>query len=319
MAPTVSVNLCCHNSERYLEETLGSVFSQTFTDWELIIVNDGSTDSTEQMVLRHVSAGRPIVYHPQPNAGLGASRRRAVELSSGRYVAFIDHDDLWMPEKLAAQIRMFEANPALGLVYCDGMLIDGSGRAVRWYSSQYPLHRGDVFAAFLRSYFIVPVAAMVPRQILAAAAPFPDFQSVEDYHTFLQIAYAHPVDYVDAPMFKYRIHGESLTNTGNPEVRHRENLAIREYWVERLTRESPPRARLGREVAATAHAGYARWLLDQGRHAEARRHFARSLSLNPWQHRYLHWTLSTLPPPLGARLLRATSAAAQWMSELVRA
>lgn len=72
--PRVSINLCCYNSERFLEETLQSVFAQTLEDWELVIVDDGSTDATGQIVTKHVGAGRRIRYHYQPNAGLGAAR-----------------------------------------------------------------------------------------------------------------------------------------------------------------------------------------------------------------------------------------------------
>ncbi|MEO8035126.1 MAG: glycosyltransferase family A protein [Acidobacteriota bacterium] len=99
MPPLVSVNLCCYNSERFLEETLQSIFTQTFADWELVVINDGSEDSTDAIIRRHQESGRRIVYHPQANAGLGASRNKAIELSQGKYIALICGDDAWYPHR----------------------------------------------------------------------------------------------------------------------------------------------------------------------------------------------------------------------------
>src|SRR5438874_5550918 len=107
MNPTVSITLCCFNSERFLAETLRSIIDQTYKDWELVIINDGSTDSTESIIQTFIDRKWPIVYHSQQNAGLGRSRNKAVELSRGEFIALIDHDDLWEPEKLARQIPLF--------------------------------------------------------------------------------------------------------------------------------------------------------------------------------------------------------------------
>ena len=118
MNELVSINLCCYNGEAFLDETLHSICSQTYPNWELVIVNDGSTDGTEAIVEKYMNQGVPIIYHVQENQGLGASRNKALELSSGAFIAFIDQDDLWLPEKLEKQIMLFE-NPETGLVFCD--------------------------------------------------------------------------------------------------------------------------------------------------------------------------------------------------------
>ena len=117
MNPRVSINLCCYNSERYLRETLDSIVSQTYKDWELIIINDGSSDATESIVSEFIKRGHPIVYHYQANKGLALSRNEALKRSRGEYIAFIDHDDLWMPEKLEKQILALESNPEIDFFY----------------------------------------------------------------------------------------------------------------------------------------------------------------------------------------------------------
>src|SRR5207249_8047170 len=108
--PKVSINLCCYNGEQFLEETLQSIFLQTYKEWELVVVNDGSTDSTERIIKSYTAAGKPIVYHYQENAGLGSARNKALQLSSGRYSALIDHDDTWLSEELENQVRASEVD-----------------------------------------------------------------------------------------------------------------------------------------------------------------------------------------------------------------
>lgn len=101
--PKVSVNIPCFNSEKYIKQTLQSVLNQTFEDFEIIAVNDGSTDRTEEIV-KTFSDPR-IKYYYQKNMGLSNTRNRQLALSSGDFIAFLDHDDIWMPEKLELQLR----------------------------------------------------------------------------------------------------------------------------------------------------------------------------------------------------------------------
>ena len=144
MPPKVSINLCCYNGEKYLEETLQSIFLQTYTDWELVVVNDGSTDSTERIIKSHKAAGKPIVYHYQENAGLGSARNKALQLSSGSYIALIDQDDIWLSEKLEKQVRAFEVDRLLGLVYSDTYYIDQDGKELGTAFKRSPPPEGDL-------------------------------------------------------------------------------------------------------------------------------------------------------------------------------
>ena len=126
MNPKVSINLCCYNSEKYLRETLDSIVKQTYKDWELIIINDGSSDSTEAIIYEYIKQGYPIAYHYQRNKGLAFSRNKALELSQGKYVAFIDHDDLWLPDKLEKQASILEKRPEIDFLYGNYFIKRGS-------------------------------------------------------------------------------------------------------------------------------------------------------------------------------------------------
>lgn len=304
MPPKVSINLCCYNSEKYLEETLQSIFAQTYTDWELVIVNDGSTDSTEEIIKRYLGNGRKIIYHYQPNAGLGNARNKASELSSGEFLAFIDHDDLWNPKKLELQIGLFESNPELGLVYCDGETIDSQGNRILRYSRKHQLHRGDIFDELVKSSFIPPTSAIIRRKVFDEMGPFPNFKAAEEYDLFLKIAYRYPIDYVDESLFKYRSHGGNLSRTGSRESLHKEIIAIRQYWMESIPYVQKPRFRQIRKLAALAYTSYGVWLLKAGRIDEARPNFVLSLKLHPFQLRYIHLGLSCLPTSFARQALK---------------
>src|SRR6267142_4272392 len=125
-APLVSVVIPNYNCGRFLAETLESVFAQTYPNVEVIVVDDGSTDDSLN-VLESFAARVRVVR--QANQGVSAARNAGIRESRGAFVAFLDADDLWHPEKLTKQIAVF-ANPAVGLVYCAVEYIDEQGRSL---------------------------------------------------------------------------------------------------------------------------------------------------------------------------------------------
>ncbi|MBI4353713.1 MAG: glycosyltransferase family 2 protein [Candidatus Omnitrophica bacterium] len=215
MTPHVSINLCCYNSARFLEETLQSVFVQTYTDWELVIVDDASTDGTDAVIQRHIAAGRPIVYHRAPrNMGEGAARDLALRLSRGTLIAFIDHDDVWVPHKLARQVPRFERDPRLGIVYSDCLNLWGNGHLFRQFQKLKPAS-GEAYRYLLRQFAISIQTAVVHRRVLEGEAVGfdPRFQMLSDMDFFLRIAYRWWVDVVNEPLVCVRMHQQSLTHT----------------------------------------------------------------------------------------------------------
>ena len=122
----VSVVIAAYNQASWLAQAIDSVRAQTFADWELVIVDDGSTDDTPAVVARAEDAR--IVYVRQARAERAAARNRGIAASTGRLVAFLDADDLWRPEKLARQVAALAADPAAGLCYTIARFIDAAGR-----------------------------------------------------------------------------------------------------------------------------------------------------------------------------------------------
>lgn len=209
MPPTVSINLCCYNSEKYLRETLDSIIGQTYKDWELIIINDGSADSTESIINEYIKHGYPIVYHYQENRGLSYSRNEALKRSQGEYIAFIDHDDLWMPQKLEKQVSFLKDNSEIDFLYSNFYMLDqNKGKKSFAYKKLQP--SGFVFEKFLYRYPVGILTALVRKSAFDKLEEFFDFRLKlsEEYDVFMRILYAGQASYIAAPLAVYRIHAK---------------------------------------------------------------------------------------------------------------
>jgi len=239
--PLVSINLCCYNSEEFLEETLQSIFAQSFTDWELVVINDGSRDLTDAIVRRHLAEGRTIVYHPQANAGLGASRNKAIELSRGKYIALIDHDDVWAPEKLAQQVTQMEADERIGLSYTDADVVDAQGKTLRRYMPRELLAEGAVLPQLFLGDFIACSTVLIRRDAVSRVGVFDvNLRIAEEYDLFLRLAQHYEFGLIDEPLMQLRVHGG---NASWDYVRTRREV---EPLLRRTLAESPDlRRRLG--------------------------------------------------------------------------
>lgn len=205
MNPKVSVNLCCYNSGEYLRETIQSVIDQTYTDWELVVINDGSTDSTESIILEFKNKGYPIIYHCQENQGLGASRNKALNLSRGDYIAFIDHDDMWSADKLARQVSVFEKNPGVDFVYSNVYFLY-TGHKKLFSKKRMP--DGYIFEKFLYHYPVGILTVMLRKEALDRLDHFFDekLKLSEDFDLFMRLLNRSKALYIDEPLAAYRIH-----------------------------------------------------------------------------------------------------------------
>jgi glycosyltransferase involved in cell wall biosynthesis len=122
LTPCVSVVIPTYNHRDLVLETLGSVFAQTFTDYEVVVVNDGSPDDTGLVLRPLIDAGK-IKYIEQPNAGQAAARNRGLAAAAGRYIAFLDDDDIWPSDKLESQVSLLSSSPQYPLVFGRSMVL----------------------------------------------------------------------------------------------------------------------------------------------------------------------------------------------------
>jgi len=122
--PLVSVVVPAYNCAPFIDESLESVYRQTYNHWELIVVDDGSTDETRGALARHA---RRIRYHYQRNQGTAAAHNAGVRRARGNLIAFLDNDDIWLPKKLQRQVEAMSSSPECGLVFSDGQTFTSSG------------------------------------------------------------------------------------------------------------------------------------------------------------------------------------------------
>src|SRR5690349_11891161 len=123
MSPRVSVAITTFNQAQYIGDAIRSVLQQSYTDLEIVVVDDGSVDQTPEVVAQF---GHDVRYIRQKNRGVAGARNRAVEASRGELVAFLDGDDLWEPDKLARQIELYDRYPNVGLLAGDVLMFDGT-------------------------------------------------------------------------------------------------------------------------------------------------------------------------------------------------
>lgn len=179
--PTVSVVMPVYNVERYLAAAIDSVLAQTFTDLELILVDDGSTDGSSALCAAYTDPRVRVIR--QANRGLPGARNTGIRAATGAYIAILDSDDLWHPEKLARHVAHLQARPEVGVSYCASELIDGEGRCMGLH--QRPKLTGirpeDVLCRNPVGNGSVPVFR---REALAAIAFTSDRNGVPETHYF---------------------------------------------------------------------------------------------------------------------------------------
>ncbi len=207
--PKVSVVIPAYNAMTYLPETVESVLKQTFTDFEVLIVNDGSSDHVVQWVSQ-VSDPR-VRLISQANQGLPGARNTGIAHAQGEYVAFLDADDLWEATKLEKQVRCLENKPAVGLVYTWTALVDQWGKPMGRVLASHA--EGDVWEHIVVDDIVCNGStAMVRRSCFETVGLFDtNLRSIEDWDMWIRIASRYPFAGVKEPLVRYRQHLNSMS------------------------------------------------------------------------------------------------------------
>lgn len=210
--PLVSVIMNCFNSEKYLREAIDSVLAQSYRHWELIIWDNCSVDATAK-ISKSYADERILYYKAEHHTALGEARNLAISVSHGDLIAFLDSDDVWLPEKLEKQVPLFNS-PEVGLVICDAISFNKHRTLLRLYQKRKP-PTGMVFRQLLGEYFVWMVTAMIRRKSFESLdyGFNARYEVCEEYDLFVRIGYAWELAYVDQVLAMYRVHGDSLTLT----------------------------------------------------------------------------------------------------------
>jgi glycosyltransferase involved in cell wall biosynthesis len=211
--PTVSVIIPVYNSADLIVDAIDSALGQTYDDYEIIVVDDGSTDNTRAVVKGY---GDRVKYVYQDNAHIATARNKGFSVSSGKYIAQLDADDLWLAEKLEKQVAMFERYPEAGMVYCDSYICEygQEDRRDQIYSRLYvPSRDGHVFAYFFKTNPLCTSSAIISRTVWERVGGLDTtLRGGQDAEFFMRIASFAPVYCCREPLMIYRRHGSNTSS-----------------------------------------------------------------------------------------------------------
>lgn len=209
--PKVSVVITCYNYDQYIGDAVESVLAQTWQDFEIIVIDDGSTDNT-RLVMDKYRDNKKICYTLQENQGASRARNRGLLESKGEFIAFLDADDMWLQDKLARQLELFK-DQAVGVVYTRRYWINPIGRIVD--GDERTLRRGNILDYIFIDNIVCFSSAMVRKHLVDAVGGFDETLPMGmDYDLWVRLAALCKFDYVDQPLVKYRTgHANLSSNT----------------------------------------------------------------------------------------------------------
>jgi glycosyltransferase involved in cell wall biosynthesis len=253
-APTVSVILPTYERPEFLRQAVASVQAQSWTDWELIISDDGSGLDTASLLDQFSREPQVRVIRSSHQGNPGAVRNRALREARGEYVAFIDSDDLWLPPKLEEQLARLRASRDCQWSYTEFIRINQDGVSVDYERNPHRnLQEGWIFNQLLELRFgIAMPTVMVKRDLLETVGGFDELQGLhEDYELWLRLALLSPVRVLKQPLACVRRHSSHFSSTGVPSLEARRRVLDK---MEQLVTESQHRAILRTERARAAAA-----------------------------------------------------------------
>jgi glycosyltransferase involved in cell wall biosynthesis len=214
----VSVIIPTYNRAHVLREAIDSVLSQKYSDLELLVVDDGSTDHTKEVVSSYTSK---LAYIYQEHKGVSAARNRGIKHAKGDYLAFLDSDDLWLPDKLSTQMRFMEDHPEIHICYTEERWIR---RGVRVNPmKKHRKYSGMIFEHCLPLCIVSPSSVLIARSLLEEIGVFDEELKVcEDYDLWLRISARYPIYLLDTPLIiKRGGHDDQLSKAMNGQDRFR--------------------------------------------------------------------------------------------------
>lgn len=205
-SPLVSVIIPCYNCRHFIARALESVKRQTYKNIEIIVVDDGSSSAdTKEFITNNYS---DIIYFYQKNQGPAAARNRGIKLSKGKYIAFLDSDDVWLPNKIENQMKIMSKKNDISLIHTGRVNVSGDKKKVL----KRNLPSGDIFDFLLKQDFITTSSVLVTRDCIYDVGMFDEnLIGVEDYLLWLKIAHRYKCFYLDIPLVEYHLHGQNIS------------------------------------------------------------------------------------------------------------
>jgi glycosyltransferase involved in cell wall biosynthesis len=289
--PLVSVIMPCYNGEKFIGEAIESVTNQTYQNWELIIINDGSTDNSEKIIYKYLSDSRIRNLHNTQNKGIPIARNMGIRASKGEYIAFLDQDDIWMEEKIEKQLDLFyKENEKLGLIFGEVLNINLEGKEIKGIKSQKFNNKKmeilennniEIMRTLYLRDFIPFVTVMVNKRIFTKIGLLDENLTggADDYEFCLRLLGKFNIIYMNEILAKKRIHKKNFSRVDRvlpDEIKISEKIAEMFPYLAKYKKR-----RLG-----SCYYACGRFYQIKGELIKSREKFVKAISYNPWQWKY---------------------------------
>ena len=216
----VSVITPVYNAEKYISEAIESVLNQSYEDFEVIVIDDGSKDNTLSIIKKY---NRKIRWKSQENKGQASAINEGIKMAKGEYVAYLDADDVCMPDRLEIQVKYLDERRNVGLVYSSFYQINSSGEIQRFIRA----HPYDDFV-LLQEDYIARSTVMHRKKCLDEVGLFDEsITGDDDWDMWIRVSEKFGIGYVEKPLVKYRVHGENISLMRLKKLAYRRYTTIR--------------------------------------------------------------------------------------------
>lgn len=300
--PLVSVIIPVYNSEKYIADAIESVLCQTYKNFEILVVDDGSTDDTEKIVLYFKKLyNEKIRYFYQKNGGPAKARNLGIKNASGEHIAFLDSDDIWLPEKLAVQVAYYEENPYYGMVYSNLALIKNGN--IFQATSQLK-EKGWILYKLVKDKFIYTSTIIIKKNVLRAVGDYHEdyyMATGEDTDLYLRIANKYQIGYLDKVLVHKRIHDSNLGNNISPRCGTVE--AITNFY-RKFPEFSPQNDTKVKKALGFHNARKGYELFNANKKRNSRRFFITAIRYSPFNWKIYIYLLFTYCPSFLIKIIR---------------
>ncbi len=297
--PKVVVIIPCFNASETIEQTLKSVEGQTYRNYDVLIINDGSTDGTEELVLSYRDrTGKAWRVITQPNMGQTVAKNTGILNSNSEYIAFLDSDDVWAPEKLEYQVNLMMSNHDVGLCYTGGMLINEQGDNIGLIHCS-DIYRGKCYDSLLLKNNIIASSVMVRRKVLDKVGVFDErFRACENWDLWIRVSKISQIEYIDKALTYYRVHPGNMSR--NVSKMFQARIEIIDKYLPAIGHDQPM-GKDRRRALYFAYLAFSKQHIEALELKEARDKIVNAIKLSPFKFTCHKILLKTF---LGKNLLR---------------
>ncbi len=280
----VSICVPTYNRKDYLKETLESILAQTYKNYEIVIVDDGSTDGTEDMIKQ---LGVPVTYHWQENGGDAAARNKLIELARGQYISFIDSDDLLFPDAIERLVKVMETETDDVVAYGSYVRIDQDGNV--YGKCKRKLYSGNITKHLFQTIIVHSCGSMFPKKILEDTVTFDTSLNVcSDYDLWLSLSTKYRFVALPNPTFKRRRHLNNLSTVSFENCLTEFRVLERFYYEKGGNKAVPPK--IAMKVLSREGFKTGRCAIREGLYDQASQLLGQSFRRHPNLRSLIHWT-----------------------------